>query len=183
MSRAATTKAPAVRQAGRSTPLAPVATAATARASRPYEFWRRGGARATLTLVGDLMRVEYSGPMKLTWWAEAAEIADGLAGNAAAALVERFDRALLTLPETGLGGRDSPYRNCLTRRSLPAAMVVPETHQEVFKRYAWHLALIGVERAIFTSEAKALACAQEMVPKRLRRREQVFGADCNEELQ
>lgn len=134
-------------------------------AMKEKEIWRSGGARATVALDDGLLRVTYSGPITLASWGDAAECADLAAGGRAVALLADFTRAAVTISPAELGGV-RPVRTALTRRNLPGAMVVPGIHFETYQALAWELALQGIERAVFTSRAGALAWALALVRKR-----------------
>ena len=129
------------------------------------EIWRQGGARATMALDDGLLRVDYSGPVTIASWQEAAECADEAAGGCAVVLLADFTRAVAAHAPSELGGL-RPVRTALTRRSLPGAMVVPEVYLETYQALAWELALQGIERAVFISGTEALAWSLALVRKR-----------------
>lgn len=118
-----------------------------------------------MSLEAELLTIVYRGPANVAMWTEAAEVADGLAGNGALVLLvdlrQAFPAAGFKSIEDELGGH-RPIRTALTRRSMPGVMLVPEKYSAAYKRFAGELAKTGIERAVFTSASQARACAWQM---------------------
>ena len=124
------------------------------------EIWRHHGARASMGFDRGLLCLRYVGPLTVPHWRQAMRLADDLIDAPVLAVLADVSRAVVLSDH-----RDSGHapQGSVMRSNVPGAMVVPATHLEQYRDFAWRLAQVGIERAVFTDAALALAWARGLI--------------------
>jgi hypothetical protein len=121
------------------------------------ETWNGEGFGVSVHVSESLLYIKLTGVVGLSPINQAVAFAAGVATvKPHAAQLFDYRRAVLVVSEADM------LRVPVSQKSKwrPAAYLVPDHQEEMFKRHAWRLASMGLERAVFTSGSSALAWAR-----------------------